>query len=114
MASEEQERYGRISRLLDSLANNQAQLSVQQNQFSAQLAELAARQAQFAADLERLKEIAATHTGADRPACRYGPQPGTRCGGAGRRTDERLRATDERLNVLIGVVERYFSNGRQE
>jgi ABC-type transporter Mla subunit MlaD len=28
------------------------------------------------------------------------------------RTDQQLSETDERLNVLIGVVERYFSNGR--
>ena len=30
-----------------------------------------------------------------------------------RQTDEQMKRTDERLNALISVVERHFSNGRQ-
>src|SRR3989442_6622401 len=106
MASEEQERYERISRLLEFLANNQAQLSVQQNQFSAQLADLAARQTQMAADLEKLKEIAATHTTqivrlADTvlSLAHIVEEQGKRTDERFRATDERLRATDERLKI---------------
>ena len=34
----------------------------------------------------------------------------TRVAAAQNRTDERFRETDERLNALINVVERYFSD----
>jgi len=114
MTPEEQERFDRIERLLEFLANNQAQLSGQQGQFSV-------HQAQLSADIENLKQITATHT------TQIGQLAETMLSLVHiveerdrtmderfRETDERSRATDERLNTLIGVVERYFSNGRQE
>ena len=107
MTPEEQERYERIERLLEFLANNQAKLSGQQGQFSV-------HQEQLSADIENLKQITATHT------TQIGQLAETMLSLAhiveeqGRQTDERFRATDERLNALIGVVERYFSNGRKE
>ena len=93
MTPEEQERYARIDRQLEFLANHQAQLS---------------------ADIENLKQIAATHT------TQIGQLADTVLSlvrvfeEQNRRTEERFRATDERLNALIGVVERHFSNGRRE
>ena len=93
MIPEEQERYARIDRQLEFLANHQARLSE---------------------DIENLKQIAATHT------TQIGQLADTVLSlvrvfeEQNRRTEERFRATDERLNALIGVVERYFSNGQQE
>jgi len=93
MTPEEQERYARIDRQLEFLANHQARLSE---------------------DIENLKQIAATHT------TQIGQLADTVLSlvrvfeEQNRRTEERFRATDERLNALIGVVERYFSNGQQE
>ena len=114
MTPEEQERYARIDRQIEFLANHQAQLS---------------------ADIENLKQIAATHTTqigrlADtvlslvhvveeqsrrsEERFRAIDERFRATDELFRATDERLRATDERLNTLIGVVERYFSNGRHE
>ena len=107
MTPEEQERNARIDRQIEFLANHQAQLS---------------------ADIENLKQIAATHSTqigqlADTmlSLVHIVEEQGQRMeerflavDELFRATDERLRATDERLNALIGVVERYFSNGRHE
>ena len=114
MTPEERERYERIERLLEFLANNQAQLSTQQAQLSTQ-------QAKQSADIENLKQIAATHTTQIVQLADTVLSLAHIVEEEGRRTEERFREvastqarTDERLNALIGVVERYFSNGRQE
>ncbi len=121
MTPEEQDRYERIDRQLEFLANNQAQLSTHQTQLSA--------------DIENLKQIAGTHTTqigrlADTvlSLVRIVEEQSGRTeerfrevASAQTRTEERFREvasaqarTDERLNALISVVDRYFSNGRQE
>ncbi|MBI4472346.1 MAG: hypothetical protein HY646_06735 [Acidobacteria bacterium] len=120
MTPEEQERYERIERLMEFLANNQAQLSAQQAQFSAQEAQFSARQAQFSEDLEKLKEITGTHTSQIVQLADTVLSLVRIVEEQGRRTEERFREvaaaqvrTDDRLNTLIGVVERFFSDGKK-
>jgi len=102
MTPEEKERYERVERQLEFLANHQAQL---------------------AADLESLKEIVQNHsTQIAKNSAQIG-QLGEFILRIGRiveeqarvadermaRTDEQMARTDERLNTLINVVERYIT-----
>lgn len=114
MTPEEQERYERIEGLMEFLANNQAQLSAQQAQLSAQ-------QAQFSKDLDKLKGIADTHSTQIVQLADTLLSLARIVEEQGRRTEDRFREvaegqarTDERLNALIAVVDRFFSDGRHE
>jgi hypothetical protein len=102
MTPEERERYVRIDRLLEFLANNQAELSAQQ--------------AQLSAELNKLKEITALHTTQIEAQGKQIAELGNFVLRLGHIVENQVSAqarTDERLNALIGVAERYFSNGRK-
>lgn len=106
MTPEERERYDRIDRQLEFLASHQAQLS---------------------SDLAGLQSVVATHS---QQIARQGEQiakQAEQIAGLGsyvqsladsvlrlgRVVDERDRQTDAKINALIQVVERYFSNGKE-
>jgi septal ring factor EnvC (AmiA/AmiB activator) len=101
-----EERFERIERQLEFLATHQAQLS---------------------ASLETLREIAASHESdiaahsaqivrlADvvTSLAHVVEEQGRRMEEQAQRMEQQGRRTDERLNVLINIVERYFSNGHK-
>lgn len=109
MTPEERDRYDRIDRLLEFLANNQAQLSAESGRLSA--------------ELDTLKEITAMHSAQIEAHGKQIEAQGKQIAELGNFVfrlghvvEEQAAAqarTDERLNTLIGVVERYFSDGRQ-
>ena len=90
----------RVERQLEFLAGHQAQMAVTVEKHSEQITQLGdflLRAARFSENLarrteERFAELAE----------------------AQRRTEEHMQRTDERLNVLVNIVERYFSNGRPQ
>jgi hypothetical protein len=109
MTPEEKDRYERIDRVLEFLANNQAQLSV---------------------ELHKLKEITGMHTAQIQAQGKQIEEQGKQIGAQGKQigelgnlmlrlghiVEEQASAqtrTDERLNALIATVERYLSNGRK-
>ena len=108
MTPEERDRYERIDRTLEFLANNQAQLSVELGRLSA--------------ELDKLKEVTGMHSTQIEAQGKLIEAQGKQIGELGNFilrlghvVEEQVAAqarTDERLNVLIAVVERYFSNGR--
>ena len=113
MTPEERERYDRVDRQLEFLA---------------------AHQAQFSSDLTELRRVTAEHS---QQIARHGEQIAkqgeqiaslggqiVQLGGHVRSltdtvgrlahvVDERDRQTDAKINALIGVVEKYFSNGKK-
>jgi hypothetical protein len=102
MTPEEKDRYERIDRVLEFLANNQAQIS--------------ARQEKFSAELDKLKEITGMHTAQIEAQGEQIGELGSYMLRLGRIIEEQASAqarTDERLSALIAVVERYFSDGRK-
>jgi chromosome segregation ATPase len=111
MTPEEKERYDRIDRQLEFLAAHQAQLSSDLSE----LHNIVARQSQ---QIEKHGEQIAKH---DEQIAKHGEQiatVGTQVQSLAdtvlrlaRIVDERDRQTDAKINALIGVVERYFSNG---
>jgi phage-related minor tail protein len=101
----EEERWERIERTLEFLARHQAELSADIAKHSERIDKLAEQTAQVEQFLLRLGGIV--------------EEQGRLFEEQTRRHDERLDRlaeaqlrTDERLNALIAVVERYFSNGR--
>lgn len=83
---------------------NEAQQRTEKN-----LAELAAAQAQMARQQTHMNDVVAAIADAQqRTEARVAELTEAQS-----RTDQKLAETDERLNVLIGVVERYFNNGRK-
>jgi septal ring factor EnvC (AmiA/AmiB activator) len=113
-----EERFGRLEQKLEFLAGNQAQLwadlqelqqisrrhSEQIGQHSAQIAELGS----LILRLARVVEEQGRQT--ERRIAKEAQQRREEV----RRRDEESRRIDERLNVLIHIVERYFSNGRKD
>lgn len=94
-----EERFERIDRQLEFLANHQGQLSARFDELGQFLLKTAQMLEGFARRTEARFEVVEESL--------------RRLAEAGARTEERLARTDERLNVLINVVERHFSNGPQ-
>jgi predicted nucleic acid-binding Zn-ribbon protein len=82
------------------------------NQFERHMQFIVEQQAQFSVDIQQLKEAQAELT---KKHNHLTEALTTVVGMVGKlthaqdRTDEKLSETDDRLNALIGVVERYFS-----
>jgi len=107
------ERFERIERQLEFLASHQAQLSSALERLSANLA-------QVTEDLKRVTEIVGSHTEQIGQLIDLVMRFGRVVEEQGRSTYDRLDRlvdaqvrTDQRLNLLIGVVERFLSNGRR-
>jgi chromosome segregation ATPase len=99
MTPEERDRYERIDRALESLANSQAQLSARQ-------AELSAHQERFSAELDKLKEITGMHTaqiGAQGKQIRELGDFVLRLGHIVEAQASAQARTDERLNGLMAT-----------
>jgi chromosome segregation ATPase len=113
MTPEEKERYDRIDRQLEFLAAHQAQLS-------SDLAELKSIVAMQSQQIAKHDEQIAKH---DEQIAELGNVIGMQGGQVqsladtvlrlARVMDERDRQTDAKINALIAVVERYFSNGKK-
>jgi septal ring factor EnvC (AmiA/AmiB activator) len=116
MTPEERERYDRIDRVLECVANSQAEVSARLAELSARQAELSARQEKTSAELDKLKEITAMHTVQIEAQGKQMGELGDFVLRLGHIVEEQASAqarTDERLNSLITVVERLFSNGHK-
>ena len=100
-----EERFERIERQLNFLADHQAQLSASTARHDGQIGQLI----DVVGSLTRIVEGQGRRMeeGFARVTERF-----DLLAEAQQRTDEQMRRTDERLNALINVVERYFSNGR--
>lgn len=113
-----EERFDRIERQIEFLAGHQAQMSSAIDHHSEQIGQLGnflLRTARSVEDLvrrteERFNQIANWQQRSDRKLEELAE--------AQRRTDGQIQQliasqqrTDERLNILVGFVERYFSNG---
>jgi ABC-type transporter Mla subunit MlaD len=93
---------------LDLLRDKVDQLSDAQRRTEKNLAELAASQAQMIRQQTHMNEVvAAIADSQQRTDAKL-----AELAEAQAHTDKRLAETDERLNILVGVVERYFSEGR--
>ncbi len=105
MTPEERERYDRIDRQLEFLAAHQAQLSsdlVIQQQITAKHDE----------QITRLEQQIARHSEQIAKQGEHVQSLTDNVLRLARVVDERDRQTSEKLNALIAVVERYFSNGK--
>jgi hypothetical protein len=107
----EEERFERIERTLEFLAANQAQLSASSQTQASMIAETARLIAKNSEQIGQLTELTLR-------IGRIVEEQAHRLDALGRETDQRIKAlaesqtrTDDRLNTLINVVERYFSNG---
>lgn len=97
-----EERFERIERQLEFLAANQAQHDARIAENSRQIGELTG----LTLRIGRIVEVQAGHV----------DQLTERTDQLGRVMEELAqsqRRTDERLNILINIVERYFSNGHK-
>ena len=107
MIPEEKERYDRIDRQLEFLAAHQAQLSSDiavLYQTTARLAETSAKHdEQIARHGDQIAQMGVNVQSLADSVLRLA-----------RVVDERDRQTSEKLNTLIAVGERYFSNGKHE
>ncbi len=102
MTPEERDRYERIDRVLEFLANSQTQRSAELGKLSA--------------ELDKLKEITGMHTAQIAAQGKQIGELGNFVLRLGHVVEEQTSAqtrTDERLNALIAAVERYLSNGRK-
>ena len=100
-----EERFERIERSLEFLAANQAQLSAAQAQLSASIQ---SHDAQIAENSRQIAELA----GLTLRIGRIVEEQERRMDEGFTLLTESQTRTDERMNALINVVERYFSNGR--
>ncbi len=94
-----EERFDRIERQLEFLANHQAQLSTSLEALRDIVARHDSQIAQHSTQIVQLADIVVS-------LARVVEEQG-------RRMEEQGRRTDERLNALINTVERYISNGRK-
>jgi 3'-phosphoadenosine 5'-phosphosulfate (PAPS) 3'-phosphatase len=93
---------------LDLLTEKVGHISDAQRRTEQNLAELAAAQTQMARQQEHMNEVVASMADSQQRT----DEKLAALAEAQARTDRKLSETDERLNILIGVVERYFSEGR--
>jgi len=94
MTPEERERAERIDRILEFLANNQAELSAQHSQ--------------VAENLSRLEKVVESHT----QQIESNTQQIAELGRYLLNLAHIVERTDERLNSVITMVERRFGNGQ--
>ncbi len=92
-----EERFERIERQLEFTADILAQLSASQKRQDAEISRLAGAVTTLVHVVDRMGNR--MEEGFSRLEARQ------------RQTDEQMRRTDERLNALIAVVERHFSDG---
>ena len=100
-----EERFDRIERQLEFLANHQAQLSASQ-------AELTASQARLSASLETLREISVRHEAEIEAHSTQIAKMADVVVSLAHIVEEQGRRSDERLTALINTVERHISNHR--
>ena len=101
-----EERFEHIERQFEFLAAHQAQLS-------ASLETLRDSVARHDVQIVQLADVVVNLTHIVEEQGRRMDEGFARLTEAQLRTDQQGRRTDERLNTLINVVERYFSNGRK-
>ena len=99
----------RIDRILEFLANNQAQLSAQQAEVSARNVEVSARNAELSQELSRLEKIVASHS----TQIEANSAQISELGRYLLNLAHIVQHTDERLNAVIAMVERRFGNGER-
>ena len=113
-----EERFGRIEQKLEFLAGNQAQLwadlqELQQisRRHSEQIAQHSAQIAEVGSFILRLGRVVEEQ---GRQTERRLEEEAQQRREEVLRRDEESRRIDERLNALIHIVERYFSNGHKD
>ena len=123
MTPEERDRYDRIDRVLEFLARNQAQRFTEFDKWKEIHVQRFAELDKLSAELNELKEVTAMHSAQIEAHGKQIEAQGKQIGELGNFAlrlghvvEEQVAAqarTDKRLNTLITVVERYFSNGRK-
>ena len=106
MTPEEKERYDRIDRQLEFLAAHQVQLSSDLGDLRSIVAMQSQQIAKHDEQIARLGEVIGMQGGQVQSVAETLLR-------IAQVVDERDRQTDAKINALIGVVERYFSNGKK-
>ena len=106
-----EERFERIERQLEFLASNQAHHDAQIAENAKQIAENTKQIGQHAEQIGQLTSLTLRIVHVVEEQGRRMDEGFARLTESQRRTDERMSDLTQRLNTLINVVERYFSNG---
>lgn len=101
-----------IQKKMDFIIEQQAQFSADIGELKDTVKSLTGAVSQMANVLNDTQDlvkrlVVVTHTGFEKTQASI-----NELAQAQARTDQRLAETDSRLNILINVVERYFSNGK--
>ncbi|MBI3940833.1 MAG: hypothetical protein HY315_08360 [Acidobacteria bacterium] len=102
-----EERFERIERQIEFLASHQAQLTATVERHSEQIGQLSEQVGQLSGRVGDLGEFLLR-------TARIVEDLARRTEEGFNRVAQAQQRTDERLNILIAVVERYFSNGKKE
>ncbi len=112
MTPEERERWERIEQTKEFLAANQAQLFASSQTHDAQIAENSRQIAQLTELTLRIGRVVEEQAHRSEDSDRRVDERLIALAESQKQTDEHMRDLTDRINTLINVVERYFSDGK--